>query len=397
MMKSGVAYLKRRLRLFLLGLAAVCLSFYGMSKCLQHQSSEGKALGQSEAATRYTRTAVRYVDQHHPNERDENKNGNLNQKDILNNAYSELVGAARLKEILKGVQRLAIKDPEDALEWVIKMAPDQTQRKAISIVFNEWGKINPENAANWIMDNLSLPSPLRNVAASALATTWISLHPNNAIDWADRYFTATEDYSPFQDAIIKWASEDTQAVAEHISNTAYDDATSYIAFIDFLNVYAQKDLNGATQWASVNIPQDFQAGAQLLITREMAKAQPIEAASYILKADNTAYFRSNLGGLLSEWGRNNLDAADEWVRGNLDEIQRDMAFEHLALIVKFEQPQLAAQYAQELSSEVSRTDITTDILFDWRQKNKQGADDWISKNINSIDPVILQEVGYLED
>ena len=74
-----------------------------------------------------------------------------------------------------------------------------------------------------------------------------------------------------------------------------------------------------------------------------------------------------------------------------------MAFEHLALIVKFEQPQLAAQYAQELSSEVSRTDITTDILFDWRQKNKQGADDWISKNINSIDPVILQEVGYLED
>ena len=394
-MISATTYLKRRrLRLSLVGFAAVCLSFYGISRSLQTQQSESETLGQSETPSRYTRAAVRHVDQHHPNERGGNKNENLNQKDILNNAYSELEGAARLEEILKGVQRLAIKDPEDALEWVLKMAQDQTQRKAISIVFNEWGKSNPENAAGWIMQNLALLSSLRTTAATALATSWVGSSPSEAMQWADFYFNQTDEYFPFQDAIIVWANQDINAAAQHVTNTSYDGATGYIAIMDFLNIYAQKDLEEARKWAEVNVPQDFQAGAQVQIVEELAKLRPSDAASYILQEQNLEYFASNLGVLLSEWTKSDIVGASEWVDRTLNNTQKDIAYEHLAFHFQFDRPDLAVRYAQGLSDNQDRTEITTDILIDWREQARDEADQWISENIDTIDPAVLEEVGY---
>jgi hypothetical protein len=378
-------------------LIAVFSSIYGISRFLRIPHSQKETYGNIEIAPEYERPMGRTIGHHLNDGQLDNQVENISNVDILDRAYSELEGPERLQKIFASLQGLASEDPLGAVEWVLQMAPDQTQRRAISIVFKEWGETQPDYAASWVMDNLDLPSPLLNAAASTLTTTWISSAPNDAMTWADNYFTVTEDYSPFQDAIITWAEDDIRAAAEHISNTQYHDATSYIAFIDFLNVYAKKNLNEAVQWANVNVPQEFQAGAQLLITREMTKTQPSEAAAYVLKDENATYLRSNLGGLLSQWARNNISAADEWVRGNLNESQKDVAYEHLALIVKFEQPRLAAQYAQAINDEVNRAEVTTDILIDWREKSRRETDQWISEKLDSIDPTILREVGYFDD
>ena len=317
-----------------------------------------------------------------------------NREDVLNRAYSNLEGSERQEAILNELRNYVGEDPEAAVGWVLKMAPDKTQQKALSLIFNEWAKDKPRDAADWIMQNLALRSSLKTTAATALATSWVSSSPGEAMQWADFYFNQTDEYFPFQDAIIIWANQDINAAAQHITNTSYDGATGYIAIMDFLNIYAQKDLEEARKWAEVNVPQEFQAGAQVQIVEELAKLRPSDAASYILQEQNLEYFTSNLGVLLSEWTKSDIVGASEWVDRTLNNTQKDIAYEHLAFHFQFDRPDLAIRYAQGLGDNQDRTEITTDILIDWREQARDEADQWISENIDTIDPAVLEEVGY---
>lgn len=315
---------------------------------------------------------------------------------LLDMAYSELEGAERQEVILKNLRELTRQDPEGAVNWVLAMAPDQTQNMAMALVFAEWGQHRPEDAASWIMQNLSIPQQLLTTAASSLATSWVGVSPTRALQWSDLYFDRTEQYQPFQDAIIAWSQKDVEAVARHIEATSYDGATRYVAMIDFVNIYAQQDLDGAREWVQANVPQDLQAAAQRQIIEELTKTRPSEAAAYVLQEANLAYFRSNLGALLSEWAGSDIVSASQWVDRALNASQKDIAHEQLAFILHFDRPQLAIQYAQALTNEADRIEITSDILMDWREQSRHTADKWISENLDTIDPVILNEVGYKE-
>ena len=316
-------------------------------------------------------------------------------EEILNRAYSELEGIKRQEVILNNLRKLTKHDPQRAVKWVLEMAPDETQNMAMAMVFTEWAQHDPENAASWIMQNLSMPLQLRAIAATSLATSWVGHQPNKAMQWSDHYFDRTKDYNPFQDAIIVWAKNDVKAVAQHITNVPYDDATGYIAMIDFVNIYSQEDLDRAREWVRVNVPNELQAAAQVEIIEELTKRKPSEATEHLLQADNLIHFESNLQALLSQWAGTDIVAASKWVDSNLNNAQKEMAYEQLTSILRIDRPQLAIEYARALSDTESRTEITTDILTDWRDQNRSVADKWISENIDSIDRSILEEVGYL--
>lgn len=316
-------------------------------------------------------------------------------EEVLNRAYSELEGTKRQEVILNNLRKLTKHDPRRAVKWVLEMAPDETQNKAMAFVFHEWAQHDPESAASWIIQNLSLPLRLRATAATSLATSWVGHQPKNAMQWADHYFDQTKDYSPFQDAIIVWAKNDVNAVAKHIRTVPYDDATGYIAVIDFVNIYSQEDLDRAQKWVRANVPKDLQAAAQVEIIEELAKRKPSEATEHLLQADNLIHFESNLQAMLSQWAGTDIVAASKWVDGALNDTQKDIAYEQLTSILRVDRPQLAIEYARALKNTEDRTEITTDILTDWREQNRVAADKWISENINSIDRPILEDVGYL--
>lgn len=315
-------------------------------------------------------------------------------ENLLNEAYSKLEGKDREEAILNELQVYAYKDPASALSWVLKMAPDRTQKTALSVVFSVWGASKPDDAAEWIMQNLSLPNNLRSIAATSLATSWVLNSPQKAMNWSDSYYNQTGDYFAFQDAIITWSNQDLDAMALHVQNSSYDDAAGYIAVMDFLNIYAEKDLDEARNWARNNVPYELQPGAQAIITRALAKSRPSEAASYVLQEDNAANYASNLGPLLHEWTKSDATAARTWVDNGLSGARKDMAHEHLARIFQFEQPELAIQYAQTLGDIEKKDLFTADILINWREQNQTLADQWIRENIDSLAQEILQEVGY---
>ena len=303
----------------------------------------------------------------------------------------------KIKEdaLLRGLRKLTREAPLDALTQVLDMEADANQKKAMALVFNEWAQYDPEAAAQWIMQNLSIPQQLRITAAISLATEWVTNDPGTAMQWSNDYFDQTQDQHPFQRALIIWSKQDLGAVAQHIAGTSYGDTIGYIATTEFVNIYAQQDVEAAMQWVRANTPEEFQSDAQMEIIDELTKKNPNKAAEYVLQEDNLVNIQSNLDTLLLQWTNTDAVAATEWVEQSLNPSQQEMAYGQLAELFRDQQPQIAVKYAQALSNDKFRIDTTSDILGEWRDQNAPAADQWISKNADKLDPAILEKIGYI--
>lgn len=266
----------------------------------------------------------------------------------------------------------------------------------MALVFNEWAQHDPDAAAQWIMQNLSIPQQLRMTAAASLANAWVRSSPDEAMPWTHTYFNQTDDHSPFQNALNTWAKEDTDAVGRHLASEPYDGDIGYLATVGFVNIYAQKDLRKAQEWMEAYVPQDLQSDAQAVLIHQLAKKDPKEAARYVLQEDNLVNIQSNLDALLFQWINTNPAAAAEWVEQSLNPSQQEMAFGQLVELFRDQQPEVAIQYVQALNNDKFRIDTTTDVLTDWRNQNATAADQWISENLDNLEPSILEDIDYVD-
>lgn len=148
------------------------------------------------------------------------------------------------------------------------------------------------------------------------------------------------------------------------------------------------------QWVEANTPQDLQPDAQVAIIDRLARKDPARATEYVMRSDNLQNIESNLDALLLQWTNTDISAATEWVNNSLNPEYRDKAYIQLAEITRDQQPALAIQYAQALGDDNYRQTVTVDILSDWRDQNRGAADQWISDNIDNLNPSVLEEVGY---
>ena len=296
----------------------------------------------------------------------------------------------QLAELLK----LASQSPSDAIAEVLNMAPGSLQRRAMAIVFDQWAKQDPAAAGTWILQNKTMPQQLLTTASIALAKQWSTSAPENALQWSGSYFKQTDDHGAFQNAIISWTRQDPAAAGQHIAAYSYGETPDYLATMEFVNIYAQQNLEAAMQWVETNTPQDLQPDAQLAIIHRLARKDPARATEYVMRSDNLENIESNLDALLLQWTNTDINAATEWVNNSLSPEHRDQAYIQLAEITRDQEPAIAIQYAQALGDDNYRQTVTKDILSDWRDQNRGAADQWISENFNDIDTSILIDIGY---
>ncbi len=295
---------------------------------------------------------------------------------------------------LAELRKLASQSPADAIAEVLNMAPGSLQRRAMSIVFDQWARQNPAAAGTWILQNTTMPQQLLTTASMALAKQWSTSEPENALRWSGTYFDQTDDHGAFQNAIITWTRQDPAAAGKHITAQSYGETPDYLATMEFVNIYAQQDVEAAMQWVEANTPQDLQPDAQVAIIDRLARKDPARATEYVMRSDNLQNIESNLDALLLQWTNTDISAATEWVNNSLNPEYRDKAYIQLAEITRDQQPALAIQYAQALGDDNYRQTVTVDILSDWRDQNRGAADQWISDNIDNLNPSVLEEVGY---
>ena len=295
---------------------------------------------------------------------------------------------------LAELRKQASQSPADAIAEVLNMAPGSLQRRAVAIVFDQWAKQDPAAAGTWILQNTTIPQQLLTTASMALAKQWTTSEPENALRWSGTYFEQTDDHGAFQNAIITWTRQDLAAAGKHIAAQSYGETPDYLATMEFVNIYSQKDVEAAMQWVEANTPQDLQPDTQMVIIDRLAREDPTRAAEYVMRSDNQENIDSNLDALLLQWANTDINAATEWVNNSLNPEHRDTAYIQLAEISRDQQPALAIQYAQALGDENYRQTVTKDILSDWRDQNRGAADQWISENMDNLDASILEEVGY---
>ena len=320
------------------------------------------------------------------------------QKDALPGDKTRLSGKSQkraeqdtyLAELLK----LASQSPSDAIAEVLNMAPGSLQRRAMAIVFDQWAKQDPAAAGTWILQNKTMPQQLLTTASIALAKQWSTSAPENALQWSGSYFKQTDDHGAFQNTIISWTRQDPAAAGQHIAAYSYGETPDYLATMEFVNIYAQQNLEAAMQWVETNTPQDLQPDAQLAIIHRLARKDPARATEYVMRSDNLENIESNLDALLLQWTNTDINAATEWVNNSLSPEHRDQAYIQLAEITRDQEPAIAIQYAQALGDDNYRQTVTKDILSDWRDQNRGAADQWISENFNDIDTSILIDIGY---
>ena len=320
------------------------------------------------------------------------------QKDALPGDKTRLSGKSQkraeqdtyLAELLK----LASQSPSDAIAEVLNMAPGSLQRRAMAIVFDQWAKQDPAAAGTWILQNKTMPQQLLTTASIALAKQWSTSAPENALQWSGSYFKQTDDHGAFQNTIISWTRQDPAAAGQHIAAYSYGETPDYLATMEFVNIYAQQNLEAAMQWVETNTPQDLQPDAQLAIIHRLARKDPARATEYVMRSDNLENIESNLDALLLQWTNTDINAATEWVNNSLSPEHRDQAYIQLAEITRDQEPAIAIQYAQALGDDNYRQTVTKDILSDWRDQNRGAADQWISENFNNIDTSILIDIGY---
>lgn len=289
---------------------------------------------------------------------------------------------------------LTSQSPSDAIAEVLNMAPGSLQRRAMAIVFDQWAKLDPAAAGTWILQNKTMPQQLLTTASIALAKQWSTSAPENALQWSGSYFKQTDDHGAFQNAIISWTRQDPAAAGQHIAAYSYGETPDYLATMEFVNIYAQQNLEAAMQWVETNTPQDLQPDAQLAIIHRLARKDPARATEYVMRSDNLENIESNLDALLLQWTNTDINAATEWVNNSLSPEHRDQAYIQLAEITRDQEPAIAIQYAQALGDDNYRQTVTKDILSDWRDQNRGAADQWISENFNNIDTSILVDIGY---
>ncbi|MGB2011804.1 MAG: hypothetical protein ACPH9O_10015 [Akkermansiaceae bacterium] len=295
---------------------------------------------------------------------------------------------------LAELRKLSSQSPADAIVEVLNMAPGSLQRRAMAIVFDQWAKQDPAAAGTWILQNTTIPQQLLTTASMALAKQWTTSAPESALKWSGTYFEQTDDHGAFQNAIITWTRQDLAAAGKHIAEQSYGETPDYLATMEFVNIYSQKDVEAAMQWVEANTPQDLQPDTQMVIIDRLAREDPTRAAEYVMRSDNQENIDSNLDALLLQWANTDINAATEWVNNSLNPEHRDTAYIQLAEISRDQQPALAIQYAQALGDDNYRQTVTKDILSDWRDQNRGAADQWISENMDNLGTSILEEVGY---
>jgi hypothetical protein len=367
----------------------LAIAFLAYQK-LGHKADELPETHQSENSLAYTRSPKKVVEPDAAGHRG-----------VLSEEKTKLSGRSHRRAeqdtYLAELRTLTSQSPSDAITEVLNMAPGSLQRRAMAIIFDQWAKQDPVAAGTWILQNKTIPQQLLTTASIALAKQWSTSNPENALQWSDSYFKQTDDHGAFQNAIISWTRQDPAAAGQHIAAYSYGETPDYLATMDFVNIYAQQDLEAAMQWVETNTPEDLQPDAQLAIIDHLARKDPVRATEYVMRNDNLQNIESNLDTLLLQWTNTDINAATEWVNNSLSPEHRDQAYIQLAEITRDQEPALAIQYAQALSNDNYRQIVTKDILSDWRDQNRGAADQWISKNFNNIDTSILKDIGYSSD
>ncbi len=271
----------------------------------------------------------------------------------------------------------ASQDPAGAFA-VLSKEPLSQAYSSYPTVFKWWAEHDPAAA---VAAALNLPpSGMRDSTLETIAGTWADSNPTAAKAWVDSLPAGPSKDKALAQVVMALSSANPSAIAFSLADynippgAARDEMIGVIA-LDF----AAKDPAGALAWAAGKLTgKDFET-ASVVALRQIDDVDPATAAAYLAKIPDPAVIDRALPMILSNWGRQDPQAALAWAQA----LPADNATERNSAIssvmstwTPFD-PAAAGNYVlQNLTADPSFVTLATQVATSWSNVDPQGAFNW---------------------
>lgn len=274
---------------------------------------------------------------------------------------SNAQGLARLETLTNGIETWAKAAPREAAAWIDGMANDGSKVTAARSLATTWGKQDPQNASKWISE---FPSgDLRNEAALALIQSWTEQSPQAASTWA------------FAEVELGGQEHDPKLLEEAIRIYTQNDPASARDYL--------YEITEAKQYPTV-IASHVEA---------MVENDPRQTADWLgsLAEDDPLNHPANTRFALSSWAETDSVAASTWLSEQPQGKHRDLAITGFVQSVQHYDPAIATAWADTISDPVARLTSLEKSILQWKIQDATSANDWLEQS--QLEPSLRQHLG----
>lgn len=261
---------------------------------------------------------------------------------------------ARIAKTSDEARHRVAEDPEAALAWAFGLDQD-TARPALRIVMGVWAKVDPAAAfeAASKLGSSGADPLLPSYGLSLVVEPWAAADPT-AVFAAAKALPASPSTSILQGRILTlWAEKDPRNAAASLQSLVYESAS------------------GAPEsWGLQSVVSN--------VAYRLALKSTVEAGEWALAFPDGSEARANaLSGVVSGWIDNTPETVGKWLDGMTPGAARDAGV--LAVVQGYgpKAPESALAWAQTLSNEAQRSNLTAITASRWLSTDPAKADAWI--------------------
>lgn len=255
------------------------------------------------------------------------------------------------------------------------MPPGDNFRNAVSSLFSNWARENPNEAAAAI-SQLPEGSVFSN-AANQIAAQWARSAANKqeVFDWARTLPEGEARNGSLRSVFGEWSSSDLQSALRAMGSLSPEDRKS--AAQALASGWSRKAPEAALQWAaSITEAGERSAFVQTAVS-QWASTAPDSAARYVERLPEPE--RSGpMQAVINSWASKDTEAAAAWLDRQPPGASKDAALVPLARRIAQEDPEAALSWVAGMSDEKQRLQQTENIARDWIRQNPAAARQWIS-------------------
>jgi hypothetical protein len=287
---------------------------------------------------------------------------------VLNHPAGEL----RSTMINSVVREMAVRDPRDAMDWILARKETGDIDGGLHAALSIWSGRDPDAAIQAVRD---LPEgTTRDEAIGILAQNLVGSDPASAVELAKEIPEGSARDSAVQQIAHRWARIDPKAAAEWmLANTSEDRRWS---MHQIMWEWSRSDPEGALTWVK-SLPENERKGEMLgRVLSNFAHSNPRYAADLVENLQPEAQ-RGAVGAFIDNWSQRDPVAAATWATGKLmDEQARSTALSTIASTWAGRDPAAASQWLEKLKPGSERDAAVKSFSDIAAQRDPEGAIAW---------------------
>jgi hypothetical protein len=327
---------------------------------------------------------------------------------------SQIQGTNNRQQALHGIAvALVSSDPQRALEMLADMPPGQIRVSMIGSISSAWMGHDKDAAMAWIN---GLPAADRSRALQNVTWQLGQEDPAKAAELLSSLPISNQTSHQFSQLAGQWAQQDLeaarkwvesmpagrireQAMSGIISTLAQNDPAKAASMLDgaavtnqnshqvgmIVGAWIKSDQTAALAWLdSLDLRGDAQQSVHSQFLREWVEEDAPAASRYALGIQDEQSRQQAISSLVGAWGRNNPQAAREWITTNLEGDSKNTAIRSLIQNLSHQDHTTALRYYQEATANLSPEAVeknfgstASQIARNWVQYDPKAAGQWV--------------------